>query len=268
MPLFELDRLPDGDRRKNFRDILLWLPLNLLQVFSFLLVCCVLIPAALVVRAWTGSPRAPLWMAHKWWGPIVVGGGLASLRVSGLESMEPGRAYLVVANHQSYFDIPVLYSALPSPIHFLGAESLRALPGVGHFGRAVGTIYLPKNSRSLAGRAAVELANYLREGRTTVIFPEGTRSWDGTMGPFFPALLTAAISAGVEILPLAIVNSREVMPRGGGFLFRPAKVEVRIGKPIPTQGLDSKNRDGLARVTWETVNRLRTCNPPETIPCA
>lgn len=267
MPLFEIDRLPASDRRKSLHDILLWLPLNLLQVFSFLLVCCVLIPAALVVRALTGSPRAPLWMAHKWWGPIVVGGGLARLRVSGLESMEPGRTYLVVANHQSYFDIPVLYSALPSPIHFLGAESLRALPGVGQFGRAVGTIYLPKNSRAHTGRAAEELADYLRAGRTTVIFPEGTRSWDGTVGPFFPALLTAAISAGVEILPLAIVNSREVMPRGGGFLFRPAKVEVRIGKPIPAHSLDPKDRSDLAREVRETIDRLRTGIRPETIPC-
>ncbi len=268
MPLFELDRLPDGDRRKNLRDILLWLPLNLLQVFSFLLVCCILIPAALFVRSLTRSSRAPLWMAHKWWGPVVVGGGLASLRVSGQESIEPGKTYLVVANHQSYFDIPVLYSALPSPIHFLGAERLRALPGVGHFGRAVGTIYLPKNSRSHTGRAAAELAEYLREGRTTVIFPEGTRSWDGTIGPFYPALLTAAIAARVPILPLAIVNSRQVMPRGGGFLFRPAKVEVRIGEPIATLGLDPGNRVGLAREVRETIDRLRTGIRPETIPCA
>jgi 1-acyl-sn-glycerol-3-phosphate acyltransferase len=267
MPLFKLDRLPDGDRRKNLRDILLWLPLNLLQVFSFILVCCILIPAALVVHALTRSPRAPLWMAHKWWGPIVVGGGLARLRVSGLESIEPGRTYLVVANHQSYFDIPVLYSALPAPIHFLGAESLRRLPGVGQFGRAVGTIYLPKNSRAHIGRAAEELADYLRAGRTTVVFPEGTRSWDGTLGPFFPALLTAAISAGVEILPLAIVNSLEVMPRGGGFLFRPAEVEVRIGKPIPSHSLDPKGRNNLARDVRETVERLRTSSRLEAIPC-
>jgi 1-acyl-sn-glycerol-3-phosphate acyltransferase len=257
MPLFELDRLPLGDRRKNLGDLLLWLPFNLLQVFSFLIVCVVLIPPALVIRAFTGSPRIALWMAQNWWAPIVVGGGLARLRVSGLESLQPGKTYLVVANHQSYFDIPVLYSALPSPLHFLSAAAIRSLPGIGHFGGAVGTIFLQKKSRSGTALAARELVDYLRGGRTTVLFPEGTRTWDGTMRPFYPALLTAAIDAQVEILPLAIIGSGKVMPRGGGFLFRPATVEVRIGAPIPTCGLEADDREALACKAWEVVNGLR-----------
>jgi 1-acyl-sn-glycerol-3-phosphate acyltransferase len=268
MRFFEIDRLPPGDRRHRLRDVLLWLPFNLLQVFSFLVVCVVLIPPALLIRACTGSPRIAMWMAQKWWAPIVVGGGLGRLRVTGLESMQPGQTYLVVANHQSYFDIPVLYSALPSPLHFLSAAAIRALPGIGHFGRAVGTIFLQKKSRSGTAQAARELADYLRGGRTTVLFPEGTRTWDGTMGPFHPALLTAAIEAQVEILPLAIIGSRAVMPRGGGFLFRPAKVEVRIGAPIPIRDLGPGDRDALAREAWQIVNRLRTAMDSEKLSCA
>lgn len=267
MPLFEFDRLPAGDRRRDLRNIVLWLPVNLLQVFSFLVVCCVLIPAALLVRAATGSSRAAIGIAHKWWGPIVVGGGLAGLRVSGLEAMQPGKTYLVVANHQSYFDIPVLYSALPAPIHFVSAESIRALPGIGWFCQAVGTIFLQRNSRSSMARAAKDLAGYLREGRTTVLFPEGTRSRDGTVGPFFPALLTAAIDAGVDLLPVAIIGSGAVMPRGGGFLFRPAEVDVRIGSPIPTCGLNPDDRDVLARGAWQVINTLCAAKSPETIFC-
>lgn len=78
------------------------------------------------------------------------------------------------------------------------------------------------------------------------------------MGPFFPALLTAAIEAGVEILPVAIHGTRKVMPRGSGFLFRPARVEVRIGPPIPTYGLNPKDRDVLTQEAWQAVNRLFT----------
>jgi 1-acyl-sn-glycerol-3-phosphate acyltransferase len=77
------------------------------------------------------------------------------------------------------------------------------------------------------------------------------------MRPFYPALLTAAIDAQVEILPLAIIGSGKVMPRGGGFLFRPATVEVRIGAPIPTCGLEADDREALARKAWEVVNGLR-----------
>ncbi len=261
MPFFELQRLAVDDRRKKLRDILIWLPFNLLQVFSFLVVCCVLIPAALVARRVTGSSRAAIWMAQKWWGPIVVGGGLAKLHVTGLESLRPGKTYLVVANHQSYFDIPVLYTALPPHLHFISAESIRAVPGIGHFCQAAGTIFMKKKSPAQTRRAARDLKTYLSSGRTTVLFPEGTRSWDGEMGPFYPALMTAAIDAGVEILPVAIIGSRQVMPRGGGFLFRPAKVEVRIGAPIPTTGFEMADRVLLARDVREAIGDLLNALP-------
>lgn len=258
MPVFEFGRLPAGDRRKNLGDVLLWLPVNIVQLFSFLLVSGILIPAALMVRVVAGSSRAAIGVAHRWWGPIVVGGGLARLRVTGSSNMVSGKTYLVVANHQSYFDIPVLFAALPAPIHFVSADSIRAIPGVGQFCAMTGTIFLQRTSRSSMVRAAKEMANYLREGRTTVLFPEGTRTRDGKIGPFFPALLTAAIEAGVEILPVAIYGSRQVMPRGSGFLFRPALVEVRIGSPIPTCGLNAKDRDDLTKEAWQAVNRLFT----------
>ena len=219
-------------------------------------VCLILIPLALLVRRMTGSTQIPLWMAHRWWGPIVVGGGLAKLRVSGKKYWNPKKTYLVVANHQSYFDIPVLYSALPAPLHFLGVDYLQKVPGVGHFGKAVGTIYLNLRSPAHSAAAIRELCAYLRGGRSTVVFPEGTRSWDGRLGQFSPALFSAAILAGVEILPLAIVNSRKVMPRGGGYLFRPGLVEVRLGSPLPTAGLSSKESDSLARKTRERVATL------------
>jgi 1-acyl-sn-glycerol-3-phosphate acyltransferase len=255
-PGVDLGHLPLHDRRRRLLDRLLWLPVNLLQVVSFLLVCIILIPLALLVQRLTGDSRVALWMAHHWWGPIVVAGAMAKLRVRGLEFIESDKTYLVVANHQSYFDIPVLYSALPAPLHFLGLDYLAKLPGIGHFGKAVGTIYLSKASPFRAGKAALELVNYLREGRTTVIFPEGARSWDGQVKAFSPSLFNSAILAKTEILPLAIVNSRSVMPRGGGFLFRPACVEVRIGRPIPTRDLETSDRNALAQATWDQINTL------------
>lgn len=265
MALFRLSHLQPGDCRRNLCNVLLWLPVNLVQICSFLLVCCISIPAALMVRAVTGSSRAAIGIAHQWWGPIVVGGGLARLSVSGLKFIQPGKTYLVVANHQSFFDIPVLYASLPSPIYFVAAEKIRAFPGVGRFCCAVGTIFLQKNSHSSMARGIRELACYLREARTTVLFPEGSRTHDGTVGPFYPALFTAAIEAGVEILPVAIDGSGTVMPRGSGFLFRPAKVEVRIGPPISTQGLQRSDRDSMAHQAWKAVDRLRNRNPSRSV---
>ena len=146
VPGVDLARLPLHDRRRRLLDRLLWLPVNLLQVVSFLLVCLILIPLALLAQRLTGDSRVALWIAHRWWGPIIVAGGLAKLRVRGRDFIESDKTYLIVANHQSYLDIPVLYSALPAPLHFLAVDYLANLPGIGHFGKAVGTIYLSKAS--------------------------------------------------------------------------------------------------------------------------
>jgi len=263
VPGVDLARLPLHDRRRRLLDRLFWLPVNLLQVVSFLLVCLILIPLALLAQRLTGDSRVALWIAHHWWGPIVVAGGLAKLRVRGRDFIESDKTYLIVANHQSYLDIPVLYSALPAPLHFLAVDYLANLPGIGHFGKAVGTIYLSKASPFRAGKAALELANYLREGRTTVIFPEGARSWDGQVKAFHPSLFNSAILAKTEILPLAIVNSHSVMPRGGGFLFRPACIEVRIGRPIPTRDLGASDRSTLAQAARDQINTLLVGEVPQ-----
>ena len=265
LPGLKLHRLSADDPRKEFRNILLWLPINLIQAASFVAVCLILIPLALLVRRITGNSQIPLWMAHRWWGPIVVGGGLAKLKVSGKKYWNPKKTYLVIANHQSYFDIPVLYSALPAPLHFLGVDYLRKVPGVGHFGKAVGTIYLNLRSPAHSAAAIRELCAYLRGGRSTVVFPEGTRSWDGRIGRFSPSSLTAAIHAGVEILPLAIVNSRKVMPRGGGLLFRPGTVEVRLAPPLSTQNLHPKDCDSLAEKIRERIELLHASQAVEEI---
>lgn len=256
IPGLKRGKLPPSDPRRSLANCLCWFPWNLVQLIAFLFVCLVLIPLALLVRRVAGRSDIALWMAHKWWGPIVVSGGMARWSVQGLSHWKADRTYLVVANHQSYFDIPLLYATLPPPLHFLGADRLGKIPGIGHFGHAVGTIYLNRDSNIRAGKACLELIDYLRQGKTTVVFPEGTRSWDGQMRSFSPTLLTSAIHAGVDILPVAIVGTRSIMPRGGSFFFRPGRVEVRVGAPISTEGFSSKDRSALARVAWDAVDTL------------
>lgn len=252
----KISRLAPEDPRRRLGDILGWLPVNVLQVISFVAVCLFLIPIALFLRWLSGSSSIPLWMAHKIWGPVVVGGGMARLKVRGREHWQPGKTYLIVGNHQSYFDIPILYSALPSPLHFLGVDYLRKVPGVGVFGEAVGTIFMSKSSPSQTAGSIRELQRYLQQGKSTVIFPEGVRSWHGEIGRFHSSLFAAAIRAGVEILPLAILDSCKVMPRGAGFLFRPATVEVRMGTPISTHNLNPKDCDRLAKKVRSSVESL------------
>jgi 1-acyl-sn-glycerol-3-phosphate acyltransferase len=123
------------------------------------------------------------------------------------------------------------------------------------FGRAVGMIYLDRSTHQRAAKGILDLEAALRRSEWTAVFPEGTRSSDGTLGPFASGSFAAAIAAGVDVIPVAILGS-ERMLRRGGFRVRPSKINVLIGQPIPTSGLTSEDRYELASKTHAAVSEL------------
>jgi 1-acyl-sn-glycerol-3-phosphate acyltransferase len=236
-------------------ETLLWAPVNLIQAISLGLVCILLIPPALLVRFLTRRSEPSLWMARHLWAPIIIGGGLSRLRVSGLENINPSRPTLVVCNHQSYADIPILYRALPLPVHFIGKSELSSIPLIGAFGKAVGTIFVDRSTRRRATAGISELSEALARGEWTVSFPEGTRSHDGKVAQFSAGTFASAIIVGADILPICIVGSNRMLRRGG-FRVRPASMEVRIGEPVTTQGLSVEDRQILATSSRNAVQNL------------
>jgi 1-acyl-sn-glycerol-3-phosphate acyltransferase len=234
---------------------LLWGLVNFVQAISLALVCTLLIPPALLVRLLTRRAEPSLWMARHLWAPIIIGGGLSRLRVSGLENVNPARPTLVVCNHQSYADIPILYRAFPLPLHFIGKSELSSIPLIGAFGKAVGTIFVDRSTRRRATAGISELSEALARGEWTVSFPEGTRSHDGKVAPFSSGTFASAISVGADILPICIVGSNRMLRRGG-FRVRPTSMEVRIGEPVSTHGLSAEDRQSLASASRNAVQNL------------
>lgn len=247
-------------------ETLLWAPVNLIQVISLGLVCMLLIPPALLVRILTRRAEPSLWMARHLWAPIIIGGGLSHLRVSGLEKVDSSRPTLVVCNHQSYADIPILYRALPLPLHFIGKSELASVPLIGAFGKAVGTIFVDRSTRRRATAGISELTHALGRGEWTVSFPEGTRSHDGKVAAFSSGTFASAIAAGADILPVCIVGSNRMLRRGG-FRVRPASIEVRIGEPVSTHGLSAEDRQAQATSSRSAVQHLLE-QPALTPQCA
>jgi len=234
---------------------LLWLPVNLVQAVSLGIVCGTVIPVALVVQKCSGHSRFALWMARNIWAPIIIAGGLSRLAVSGQENVSPDRPALIVSNHQSYADVPILYRALPVPLRFTAKSELECLPFIGKFMRALGMVLIDRSTPQRAARAVRELGKVLQRGEWTVVFPEGTRSTDGVVGPFAAGSLAAAIAENVDILPVAIAGGGHMLSKGG-FRVRPSKIQVRIGKPISTNGLKQSDRFELAAKARDAVERL------------
>ena len=154
---------------------------------------------------------------------LTIDGPLAQLR--------PGA--LCVSNHASLLDIPLLEGYLPDAVGFVAKTELLRVPIVAHHMMALGSVTLDRSS-SRAGLLVIrETADRLRAGHSMVLFPEGTRSHDGTPQPFKPGALKAAEWApDAQVVPIAIRGTFEVLPRTSIFPQRPGPIRLHIGAPI------------------------------------
>ncbi len=232
---------------------LLWLPVNLLQIAFVSLWSAGCITVAILASKMARSPRPGLWMARRVWAPVVLAAaGVVRLEVQGRERIDPSQAYFVVANHESFLDIPILFATLPLPVLFIAKQELARIPFLKHFVEAMGMVFVNRSDRRDSIRSVGAVAERLRAGWSVLSFPEGTRSADGRLQRFRTATFAAALDAGVPILPVALEGAARVMPRQG-IRFRPGRVGVAFGEPIPTEGMAREDRAALAARAEQAV---------------
>ena len=216
-----------------------WSAFNLLQLAFTLLWTAGCISAALLVKAFTGRRDLPLRMASWLWAPGLLGGAGAQVDVEGAGDIDWSRPYLVVSNHQSVIDICALFRAVPVPLLFLLSRETMQWPFVGWYARALGMPFIDRDNPRAAPASLRAAAQQVQAGTSLCLFPEGTRSRDGTVLPFRPAAFQAAIDAGVPVLPVALEGSGAVLPCSGLFAVRPGTIRVRFGRPLETTGDDA-----------------------------
>jgi 1-acyl-sn-glycerol-3-phosphate acyltransferase len=175
--------------------------------------------------------------------------------VEGAERVDWSRPQVLVANHASMIDIPALFRAVPVPLRFVLKREIAGVPFVGWYARMMGMAFIDRGNARDAKRTLGEAAEKLRGAATFAAFPEGTRSKDGTVGPFKGGALQLAIEAGVPVLPVAIEGAGRVLPPSG-FRVRPGTIVVRIGAPIETAGMASQDRNALAQRARDAVVAL------------
>ena len=239
----------------------LWLPVNAVQLAFTLAWSAFWISVALALALFFRNPRVQVWLAQHVWAPGLVHGAGARVTVTGLERLDPARAYLVVANHSSWIDIAVLFLALPVPLHFLAKRELAAVPFLGWYIRAMGMVFVDRRDPRRAHATVDHAQRLLAAGRSVVSFPEGTRSRDGRVRGFKSGGFGAALGAGADVLPIGLVGAGAVLP-ADGFRVRPGPIEVRIGAPIATGGFAHGDRAALARRAEEAVRALVGAGEP------
>ena len=167
------------------------------------------------------------------------------VRVEGLERIAPGTTYVFVSNHQSIYDTPVLFASLPYQLRIIAKASLARFPVLGWHLRRGGHLFVDRHHPDRAGilrrwRALVS------EGLSLMIYAEGTRSANGRVGRFKGGSFLLAIEAGLPIVPLAVIGTRNVMPKGR-LRTEPADVVLVIHDPIQPPALEAPTpRDAKA----------------------
>ena len=155
------------------------------------------------------------------------------LAVKGEEHLWSHRPAVFILNHQSNADFLIAAKLIRRDARGVAKKELQKMPIVGQMLMASGTIFLDRTDKDKAIEAMKPAVESLKTGISVVIFPEGTRSYDYTLGKFKKGAFHLAIQAGVPLVPIVLKNAHDAMPRGSN-IFRPTTVEVVVLPPIPT----------------------------------
>ena len=204
---------------------------------------------------WSGRPIA--WVAKQWSKLLLFISGIP-YTVNGLDHLDPDQQYVFTANHESAFDILLVYAALPHKLVFLAKTELKKIPFLG-WAMVLGKHIFVDRKNHKAALASMDIAkdSLKKYPRSIMIFPEGTRSLDGQMKPFKRGGTVLAIETGLPVVPVAICGTFDVIKKGS-FNIHPKTIGLVIGHPVPTTGLSIKDRNTVTETLRQQVVNLKS----------
>jgi 1-acyl-sn-glycerol-3-phosphate acyltransferase len=178
------------------------------------------------------------------------------MEIEGLEKIDLQGAYVFVANHRSLMDTPVVLAHIPLQFRFLAKRGLFMIPILGTHLRRAGHLPVVKGDPRASLRSMSDAARIIRErGVSVLLFPEGGRSQDDTLLEFREGAAYIAIKAGVPVVPVALIGTRNVL-KMGSMQIMSGVVKLRIGEPVDTSRLTLKDRATLTRTMRDKVGEL------------
>ena len=179
---------------------------------------------------------------------------MVRVELSGSEHLESTTSYVLASNHQSLFDTAVLFACLPLPFRVLYKKELNKIPFLGWHLSLGGHIGIDRDNPMQARQSLNAAAERVRAGTSVVVFPEGTRSYQGVMSRFKKGSFRLAIKAATPVVPITILDSYKIMTRGR-LTVCPGTVQVTIGRPISVDALVEDDAGRLAERAEAVVLR-------------
>lgn len=211
--------------------------------------------------------RVADWVMRGWGRALLWGAGVRVV-VEGREHLAPGTARVLVCNHASWFDPPLLGAVSPGPVRFVLKHELIHLPFIGWHAWLTGHFLIdredPRAGMALLARA---VAYMKRNPVNAVVFPEGTRSADGRLGPLRGGAVQLAMASGLDLQPMAVLGTFEIWPRQAALPRRGGTIRVRVGPPISVAGAQAgPGRRALTEAVRTALLSLGVPPPPDAGP--
>lgn len=208
------------------------------------------IPAGLFDR----DGRLLHWFARTWsW--LIIKTIFSPVKVTGLDKIDTAKPHVYAVNHASALDIPVLYVCLPFQFRIAFKKELLSYPIVGWHLKRSGQVCIDQQNPSHSISSIRAALKGLQAGLPLVIFPEGGRTHDGEIKPFLSGAFFLAIKAQVDIVPVALVGTFELLPMDT-YHIKSRPLEMRVGEPISTTGLKMRDLETLSAKVQKAVEDL------------
>lgn len=197
----------------------------------------------------SGQGKFGHWCARAWSWFILATTGV-KVDVTGYEQLQKRKTYVFVSNHQSIYDIPIIFWSIPHQLRIIAKASLAKFPVLGWHLRRTGHVLV---DRRKPGQVTFKkISSILQEGLSLIVFPEGTRSIDGHLGSFKKAVFVLAIEAGLSIVPVSVSGSHRVM-KPGRLTTCPGVVSLTVHAPVETSLLTRNDALDLADRVKRTI---------------
>ncbi len=229
-------------------DLLIWLYTLVLGLLA--------LPGGLFDR----SGRRLHWFSRAWsW--LIMKTILSPVKVTGLDKIDTSKSHVYAVNHGSALDIPVLYVYLPFQFRIVFKKELLSYPIVGWQLKRSGQVCIDQQKPTNSIAAIRSAVKSLKAGMPLVIFPEGGRTPDGEIKPFLPGAFFLAIKAQVDIVPVALVGTYELLPMNT-YHIKCRPLEMRVGEPISTAGMTMRDLEAVSAKVRKALEDLYYAESP------
>lgn len=237
---------------------ILYLWLFMVPIFAVL---TILTAVTVIIGCFLGGERIFAYYPGMIWSWVTCRLALCPVEVRGKEHLDKKQSYVFVSNHQGAFDIFLIYGFLGVPVKWVMKAGIAKIPFVGAACRAAGFIFVDSTSSKTAARSVLDAERSLQNGASVIVFPEGSRTYDGKMIRFKKGAYQMAVDQHLPIVPITLNGPYDVLPIGS-LNVRRHRMEMVIHPPISTEGIDAsykelqlmanRTQEIIASALWDT----------------